>query len=135
MRNCPKTGQLSRDVSASSANGKAAEQYSRRVAAFPLAELVLTSHESCSVFGQFLVFSHSKYIYFVFSRDEQMRMKAYKEKPMDTFDFKRIEEELQEGLKPGLIGLSGLTKQRGWSSPVFGNTTYIPKYETGFTFS
>lgn len=40
---------------------------------------------------------------------------------MDTFDFKRIEEELQEGLKPGLIGLQGLSQQRGWSSPVFGN--------------
>lgn len=44
---------------------------------------------------------------------------------MDTFDFKRIEEELQEGLKPGFIGLTGLTQQRGWSSPVFGNIFHI----------
>ena len=55
-----------------------------------------------------------------FCREEQLRRKSYKEKPMDTFDFKRIEEELQEGLKPGLMGLTGLTQQRGWSSPVFG---------------
>jgi hypothetical protein len=35
---------------------------------------------------------------------------------MDSFDFKRVEEELQEQLKPGVIGFPGLTQQQGWSS-------------------
>jgi len=39
---------------------------------------------------------------------------------MDTFDFKRVEEELQEQIKPGGIGLPGLQKQQGWSSASFG---------------
>lgn len=57
------------------------------------------------------------------NREDKLKKKSYKEKPMDTFDFKRIEEELQEGLKPGLIGFGGLSQQRGWSSPVFGKYT------------
>jgi len=62
---------------------------------------------------------------FVEFSDEQVRRKSYKEKPMDTFDFKRIEEELQEGLKPGFIGFSGLNHQRGWSSPAFGTWLFL----------
>ncbi|CAL8111003.1 unnamed protein product [Orchesella dallaii] len=66
--------------------------------------------------------------------DEQIRRKSYKEKPMDTFDFKRIEEELQEGLKPGFIGFTGLNHQRGWSSPAFADDSddeFLPLRHNG----
>jgi hypothetical protein len=39
---------------------------------------------------------------------------------MDSFDFKRVEEELQERLKPGSIGIPGLAQQQGWSSACYG---------------
>lgn len=44
---------------------------------------------------------------------------------MDSFDFKRVEEELQERLKPGTIGgIPGLSQQQGWSSACYG-TSYF----------
>jgi len=54
--------------------------------------------------------------------DEGGNRKFCKEKPMDSFDFKRVEEELQEQLKPGVIGFPGLVQQQGWSTGGFNGT-------------
>jgi hypothetical protein len=55
-------------------------------------------------------------------------VKTLKEKPMDNFDFKRVEEELQEHIKPGGIGLPGLQRQQGWSSPCLGMLSAVFKF-------
>jgi len=46
--------------------------------------------------------------------------RSQREKPMQSFDFKMVEEELQSNLTPEEIGIRGLRQQQGWSSPALG---------------
>jgi hypothetical protein len=48
---------------------------------------------------------------------------------MDSYDFKRVEKELQERARPENIGLiTGLSQQQGWSSACYGGTSAYKKF-------
>ncbi len=57
------------------------------------------------------------------------RTRTCSEKPMDSYDFKRVEKELQERARPENIGLiTGLSQQQGWSSACYGGTSAYKKF-------